>query len=155
MKTMILLDHTAFSEKNYVILSEVNRIVTDTLNDVCIVPYDISNNMINLQCAIVNIGELSSFSNGVLIATTVKHAAEIISCKTNALKVLYLWDLDWFFEEFSGEFLRSVFNSNIKIITRSQSHQAAIKSFFKIEADILEDFNLEDLWNLLENTKTK
>ena len=151
MKTMILLDHLAFSEKNYVILNEVNRIIETTLHDVCIVPYDLSNKIIPTLCAVMNLNQLSCFSNGLLMATTIKHAAEILSCSNSSKKVLYLWDLDWLFDEYSTEYLMEVMtNKNLKVITRSDSHREAVKTFFGIETIVVKNFKLEQIWNSLE-----
>lgn len=151
MKTMILLDHLAFSEKNYVILNEVNRIVETTLHDVSIVPYDLSNKIIPTSCAIMNLNQLSCFSDGLLMATTIKHASEILSCSNSSKKLLYLWDLDWLFEEYSTEYLMGVMtNKKLSVITRSEPHKEAVKNFFGIETNVVKDFKLEQIWNSLE-----
>jgi len=151
MKTMILLDHLAFSEKNYVILNEVNRVVETTLHDVSVVPYDLSNKIIPTSCAIMNLNQLSCFSNGLLMATTIKHASEILSCSNSSRKLLYLWDLDWLFEEYSTEYLMGVMtNKKLSVITRSESHKEAVKTFFGIETKVVEEFKLEIIWNSLE-----
>ena len=151
MKTLIIADHLAFSEKNYVIFSNINTIVSSTLNDVCVAPLDLSNKMMNLDFAIMNISELSSYQNGLIIGTTIRHLFEINSLSNSSKKVIYLWELDWLFEDFEYEKLYdNLINKKTQIITRSEEHRSALKNLCNIDTFVLQDFDLEKIWTLLE-----
>lgn len=157
MKTMILLDHTGFSEQSYEIIKEVNLVVADSLQEVSIVVNDVSTKIMEVNTAVNNIAEIGCFQDGILIATNILNAAQILSAKTSARKVLYLWDLDWVFASYNYEWLYDIVaDKRLEIIVRSEEHAKALKTLCgKEPVGILEQFKLEKLWNLLEYTKTK
>ena len=151
MKTLVITDHLAFSEKNYIIFSNINSIVQRTLNDVSVAPLDLSNKITHLDFAVFNISELSSYQNGVIIGTTIKHSFEMNSLSNSSKKVLYLWELDWLFEDFDYEKIYNTLSSKkIQIITRSEEHRLALKNLCNRDSLVLQDFNLEKIWTLLE-----
>lgn len=157
MRTIILTDNLGFSESNYEIFVELNKIINNTPYEVAISYFDLSNTLIPLDVPVVNVAELSSFSNGLMVATTVKGAAEILSCVNNSRKLLFLWDIDWAFDLYDFEWLYDVItNPKLEVICRSSTHKDLItKMFGRSVLDVQQDFKLEKIWNLLENTKKK
>ncbi|HEY9703745.1 MAG TPA: hypothetical protein V6C58_14955, partial [Allocoleopsis sp.] len=111
MKTMIVLQHVGFSEQNYEVLKEVNSVVDRMIDDVSVSIYDLSNKMMNMNCAVFSIAELSSFSDGVIICFDSNHIGDLIHSYNNSKKVLYLWDLDWFFRSSNYEDLYDRINN--------------------------------------------
>lgn len=155
MKTMIVLDNLTFHEKHYDILTEVNRVCESTTEDVCLSVMNVSSKVVETKCAVMNVSEISSFSDGVLLATTLKDADAILSTVNNSIKVLYLWDIDWMFSRLFNEDIRRILNNErLVVISRSKSHRDILKAVCDKDIKIIEDFNLETIWNLLEKTKT-
>jgi len=152
MKTMIVTEHLGFSELNYSIFSNVNKIVSSSLKEVSIVPMDVSNKMMQILTAVMNVSEMSSFSDGVVIAANIDHAKEIASLVTNSRKLLYLWDLDWMYKKMSFiEVYEILNNPKLDIIVRSKTHQNVVDKLLKNKKTlgIVKTFDLEKIWNLL------
>ena len=151
MKTMILLNHLGFGEENYEILSDVNKIASDTIEEVSVAINDVSTKVIEVNTAVTNIAEISCFQNGVLIATNLVNAAQILTAHTSSAKLLYLWDLDWMHALFDYEWMYNVLtNDKLKIIVRSESHRDAVLNLCNKEPiGVIQDFSLEKIWNLL------
>ena len=149
MKTMFLLDHTGFSEQNYIIIKEINEISIAT--------NDVSTKVMEVFTAVTNVAEIGCFQNGALIATNIVNARQILSAHASSRKILYLWDLDWLHGMFNYEWLYDTLsNDRLEIIVRSEAHRSALLNLCgKEPVGILQNFKLEQLWNLLENTKTK
>jgi hypothetical protein len=157
MKTMFLLDHTGFSEENYTIIKEINETVSESLEEVSIAVNDVTNNVIDPHTAITNVAEIGCFQDGVLISTNLLNAGQILSAYTSSRKILYLWDLDWMHKPYNYEWIYDVLsNDGLEIIVRSESHRIAVLNLCgKEPLGILQNLKLEQLWNLLENTKKK
>jgi hypothetical protein len=155
MKTMICVSNLGYSQSNYELFRSINRVTEKSLEEVSVVPVDITNKVIELNTAVMNIGELTSFNDGVLVATTIENAQRILSCFTNTIKVLYLYDLDWMFQTIVyDELYDTLTHPDLTIFVRSESHIQPLKALCGIEPHgILESFTLEKLWNLLEDIK--
>lgn len=151
MKTMLVLQHLGFAEQNYDVLKEVNNVIEDTIDDISVSIFDLSNKMMQINCAVFSIAELSSFSDGVMICFDTKHIGDLTHSYNNSKKVLYLWDLDWFFRPSGYEDLYDNINSEeLTIIVRSEEHARVLENCFDRKPHaILEEFKLGDLWNLL------
>tara|TARA_B100001939_G_scaffold301202_1_gene277623 strand:- start:1836 stop:2294 length:459 start_codon:yes stop_codon:yes gene_type:complete len=151
MKTMILLDHVGFSEQNYDIIKEVNSFVLDSLEEVSIAVNDVSTKVIEVNTAVSNVAEIGCFQDGVLIATNIINADQLLSAHTSAKKVLYLWDVDWLHRAFNYELLYDILSDErLNIIVRSEEHKKALKTLCGREPlGILQNFNLEKIWTLL------
>lgn len=157
MKTMLVTDHLGFCELHYQAFTDINKIVENASNEVSVSPINLSTKIMDVDTAIVNIAEIGSFYNGVLLCTNINQASEILSCSVNSRKVLYLWELDWTFNAYDYEFLIKVLcNENLDIIVRSETHQKALKALCgKDPIGIIQNFKLEKIWNLLKETETK
>jgi hypothetical protein len=154
---MFLLDHTGFSEQNYAIFKEINLTVVDSLEEISVAVNDVSTKIMEIDTAITNIAEIGCFQNGILVATNLVNASQILSAKVASRKVLYLWDIDWMHSAFNYEWLYDTLSDeNLEVIVRSESHRDALLNLCgKEPIGILQNFKLEQLWNLLDNTKTK
>ena len=154
---MFLLDHTGFSEQNYIIIKEINEIVPNSLEEISIATNDVSTKVMEVFTAVTNVAEIGCFQNGALIATNIVNARQILSAHASSRKILYLWDLDWLHGMFNYEWLYDTLsNDRLEIIVRSEAHRSALLNLCgKEPVGILQNFKLEQLWNLLENTKTK
>ena len=149
MKTMICVDHTGYCSFNYEAFQAVNK-RCELGEEVSIATVNMTNQFIQLKTAIYNIVEMHSFSNGVLIASTIRNAKRVLSCSNTSKKVLYLYDIDWMNSIMSySENYDVLTNKNLLVICRSESHQEVIEKSFGIKAVIIEKFDLEKIWNLL------
>lgn len=151
MKTLLVTQHLGFCEQNYTVFKNVNEVVDNTIDDISVAVFDLSNKMLNMNCAVFSIAEMSSFSNGAIICFDTKHLGDLIHSYNNSKKVLYLWDVDWFFRQSDYEELYEHINSpGLTIIVRSEDHAEILNNCFNRKSDaILEEFRLGDLWNLL------
>lgn len=151
MKTMILLNHLGFGEENYEIFRDVNKIASDTIEELSIAVNDVSTKVIEVNTAVTNVAEISCFQDGVLIATNLVNASQILNAHTSSTKLLYLWDLDWMHALFDYEWMYNVLtNDKLKIIVRSESHRDAVLNLCNKEPiGVIQDFSLEKIWNLL------
>lgn len=150
MKTMICVDHLGYCGFNYEAFNEINKRVAD-LEEISVATIDITNKFVEIKTAIYNLVEAHSFSNGVLIASSIRNAKRVLSCANTSKKVLYLYDLDWMNSIMRyGEMHSVLSDKRLKIICRSDSHQRAIKRAFGVDASVLNKFDLEKIWNLLE-----
>ena len=157
MKTMFLLDHVGFSEQNYVIIKEINDTISDSLEEISIAVNDVSTKVMEVATAITNVAEVGCFRNGILVATNIVNTSQILSAHSSSRKVLYLWDVDWLHGVFSYEWMYDILsNDNLDVIVRSEAHRQSLLNLCNKEPiGILQNFTLEQLWNLLENTKTE
>lgn len=157
MKTMFCLDNLGYSQLNYELFTSINSVVEDSLDEVSVVPIDLTNKVVEINTAITNISQLTSFNNGALVATNIENAQRILACATNTIKVLYLYDLDWMFSPIKYDDLYSTLtNPELVILLRSKNHLDPLRLLCGVEPHgILEEFNLEKLWISLEEIKTK
>lgn len=150
MKTMIVVPHLSFSQQSYQIIKGVNEFVKNSITEVSVCPINVSSKITHTNFAVMNPTEIDSFYNGVLIATTVDCVREILGASNNSRKVLYLFDIEWLNKAFDYEALiNTLSNERLTVITRSKSHQLILKNL-GVSTKIIEEFNLEKIWNSLE-----
>jgi hypothetical protein len=151
MKTMICFDHLSYSQFNYEVITEINNVVLDSAEEICICSMDQTYPFINAHTAIFAPSEMDSFNNGLIISHTLKNAKSILSCANNSQKLLYLYDLDWMFQPILyDDIYETLTNTNLKLILRSSDYIQPIKILCNREPDaIVERFKLEDIWNSL------
>ena len=154
MKTMIVVDNLRFSESNYELIKEVNDVIDNSIHDVSVAVMNFSEKVINTKFAVMNPTEIDSFDDGVLIALDIQSTKDILSSKTNSKKVLYLWDIEWFYKKIQYKELFSILqNEELTVITRSESHSKILKNIVGKKTQTFEKFNLESIWNLLKETE--
>jgi hypothetical protein len=154
MKTMIVVDNLRFSESNYELIKEVNDVIDNSIHDVSVAVMNFSEKVINTKFAVMNPTEIDSFDDGVLVALDIQSTKDILSSKTNSKKVLYLWDIEWFYKKIQYKELFSILqNEELTVITRSESHSKILKNIVGKKTQTFEKFNLESIWNLLKETE--
>ena len=127
MKTMFLFDHTGFSEHNYEIIKDINETVINRIDEVSLVVNDTSSKIIEVNTSVANVAEIGCFQDGVLVATSVVNANQILSARTSSRKILYLWDVDWLHTPLNYEFIYDTLTDDkLEIIVRSESHREAV-----------------------------
>lgn len=150
MKTIICIDNPSYSAFNFEVITNINTYVADYLDEISLCSLDQSMPFGNINTAIFTPNEMDSFNGGVIIAGNIKNAERILSCANNSKKVLYLYDLDWMFELYDYDYLYSILNhKDLRIFARNQSHVHPIRTLSNREPDVINNFDLEKIWNLL------
>ena len=151
MKTMICFDHLSYSQFNYEVINEVNKVVLDCTDEICICSMDQTYPFLNVNTAVFAPSEMDSFNDGLIISHTLKSAEAILSCANKSQKLLYLYDLDWMFQPIIyDDIYRVLTNKDLKLILRSSDHIEPIEILCKRKPDaVIEKFNLDEIWNSL------
>ena len=151
MKTMVCVNNLGYEAFNYDLFNDVNKTVTSSLEEVSIVPADITNKVIQINTAISNLAEMSSFSNGLMLAGTIENAKRILSCANTCKKALFLYDIDWFHSIMSYDDIWDTLNDScLNIFCRSESHADAVYASTGRRPIVIGEFSLEKIWNSLE-----
>lgn len=155
MKTAILLDDTNISDLSYSVISEANRQV-GTNNDVFLLVNNISSRVIKADCAIINSSKLSNVYDGLVIATNVSTANMLAKAAINATKIFFVFDLEWLYSSFNfDEYYDIINDKRLLLVCRSQFHSDIIERTFNRSPDLILEFNLDELWNSLDNIKNE
>lgn len=151
MKTNICLYHTGYSQFNQEAIDCVNSMTPDRLDDISITCYNPSPDFIDIKCAVFAPNVLDSFTDGIIITNNINHANDVLGCATNAIKILYLYELNWMFKPLSYDLVYDTLNNErLKIILRSPTYEKSMLNVgCKRPMTILEKFSLEEIWNSL------
>lgn len=151
MKTLICLENLSYSSFNYEAITEVNKHVADSINEISLMKLDETMPFMQINTAIFHPNELDSFHDGVIITHRIEHAVASLKSANNSKKVLYLYDLDWLFEPmFYNDLYNVLTNKDLFLILRSEDHVSPIKNLCHREPDaIINSFSLEKIWNSL------
>jgi hypothetical protein len=145
------MQNLSYSSFNYEIVKEVNDMVKNCIDEICIANFDETMPFAQIDTAILPPSEIDSFNNGVIIAGHIDIAHAITGCANNSYKLLYMYDLEWMFKLSDYGYLYDILsNSDLKIVLRSKDHISPFYNLTKREPDsVIEKFNLEKIWNLL------
>ena len=156
MKTMVHVANLGYSARNYSLFNSINEVVENSLEEVSVVPLDMTNACVQLKTAIHQMPEMGSFGDGILLALSFKDAETILGCANNAIKVLYIHDLDWMFEPIEYSRVYDILHNNqLKVIVRSEEYLEPLKKAFGFTPEGTTQCNLEEIWTLLEEIKTE
>lgn len=145
----VLLDQIHVSQQSYYIISNLNRMVEKHV-DICPLifyqtygPYPITPKFSTMQ-------EIEAWSfDGDLIATNLNSAKTAIECPRASRRFFYIWDLEWIYRKslpFSM-FAELYCHPSLDLIVRSQNHYDIVSQCWKQPKYIIEDFNLEEIYN--------
>lgn len=155
MKIAVLLEDTNMSDLNYHVMTELNNRI-GSKHDVFVLTNNVSSKVIKPDFAVMNISNINNVFDGVIIATSLSTARILNKTVTNSRKILFLYQLEWLYSVFDYEEVFGVLNSDdLAIIARSHNHKKLLKQTFNVDvASIVSEFDLEEIWNSLENIKT-
>lgn len=153
MKIGFVVNDTAFSEIHYKIIKEANKLVSE--HEACIFTNHISPRVIDINCAVFNICNASDFYNGLLIACKLDEAKTLSKIKNNSKKVFFIWDLEWIYSNYMyNDVVDTLLSPNLFIVSRTEKYDQLLFNLCGRKADlILEDLDLEKIWNSLVDTK--
>lgn len=149
MQIGVILQHTAFGEPQDVIIKNINKIVEQNIHDPVIFSYNISTRVHEPLCAVCPLINMSSVTNGALIANDLVGAQAMLAASTPAKKIFFVWNLEWIYRETAYNTLRSVFgHDDAVIIARSETHKQVIEFVSGKKVDyVMQDFDLEGIVN--------
>jgi len=149
MKTLICLENTSYSQFSDEVINSVNTFVENSIEEISIASLDETLSFKDANTAIFN--EIDSFRDGLIITNSINTMNLIKGSANNSQRILYLYDLDWMFQQMYYNDIYSILTDpTIKLIIRSKSHIKPIKNISNREPDaVIEKFDLEKIWNLL------
>lgn len=101
--------------------------------------------------ALMNIYEAWGY-DGVLIATSISSAFKVLGMPVANKRYFYIYNPEWIHNHTIYEAYYSLAKSDIEFIARTKEHAALIKNNFNKEPKfILEQMNVEDLWQALNS----
>lgn len=151
MKTMVCTNNLGYEAFNYSLFRNINDIVVSSLEEVSVVPVDITNKAVDIKAAIFNISEMSGFQDGLLLAATIDNAKRILSCANSCKKALFMQDIDWYHSIISYDEIWDVLNNkDLNLFCRSESHADAVYATCGRRPKVIGEFSLEKIWNSLE-----
>lgn len=151
MKTLICIENESYSQFNYDAIKEVNSYIDNSIDEISFVALDKTNPFMSINTAVYTPNELDSFNNGLIIFGNIKMAKDILKCNNKSQKILYLYDLNWMFEQYMYDYLYEILTDpQLKVIIRNESYVQPLKNLCNREPDgIINNFDLEKIWNLL------
>lgn len=158
MQIGVILQHTAFGEPQDVIIRNINEIVTTTTHDPVIFSYNISTRLLEPHCAVCPIVNLSTVTDGVIIANDVLGARAMLAASTPAKKIFFVWNLEWIYQELAYNTVRDVLrHDDAVIIARSETHRKVIEFISGKTVDyVMRDFDLEGIiYEVCERERTQ
>ena len=153
---MVHVKNLGYSAGNYPIFKSINEVVEKSLEEVSVVPLDMTNACVPLETAVHQLPEMGSFNDGVLLTLSFDGAEVILDCANNTIKVLYIHDLEWMFEAMDYSRVYDILhNDQLKVIVRSDDYLEPLNKAFGFTPVGITQCNLEDIWTLLEEIKTE
>lgn len=147
MKTMVIIDHLAFSDRAFTIIKTINEKLQNSIHDISICCLNLSNKVIKPDCAVFNPSEVACFYDGLMISTSIETARLACKAKNNSKHLLYLWDIDFLFNVYDYNTVYELLNSQ-PVLVKSEEHKNILNSLFNIEPKVIGSLNLEEIWIL-------
>ena len=150
MQAGVIVDYLGLSQKSIEITKELNKI--DKLSDywdVVVFFRSFGRIMKPPKFALLPEEELWGF-NAPVISTDLKTTDSLLKCFSPTKKFFYLFDLEWISNRYSIDYLSSIYlNEELELIARSKNHARIIESCWKKPIAIIENFNYEQITELL------
>lgn len=85
-----------------------------------------------------------------VIATNLKTAQTLLFCPKPTKKFFYLWDLEWTYTIYDVDKIAKIYcHEDLHLIARSKTHFQIIEQCWKKPCAILEDFNNEQIIDII------
>jgi hypothetical protein len=146
----ILLDNYNVNQMNFCLSYYTNIFLQQQYktNVIVFVDHKVSRNIL-ANCSIMNFAELSGF-DGPVVATNLKTLNYMLqNCYANE-KFFYCWELEWLHNpELYTENKKNMTIPNVNYIVRSNANQKLFEQTWGKSPDIVHDFNLSQLENVI------
>lgn len=150
----ILLPHLGPTQMAYEIITALNITLMNKINfDFTLFVEEILMPCTKPLCAIMNIAEIHAY-HGNLITTTIQNTMFTLGAVAIQRRFFYLWDLEWL-RLGRQNYLQnmSVYrNSNIQLITRSQSHADQLNEYCGNTSVVIPNYQFYQLFSYIEKT---
>lgn len=96
------------------------------------------------NCSIMNVSEVWGY-DGICISTDIKTTEILIEAACPKEKYFYIWNLEWLYDSdvIYNKYNKIYNNKDIKLITRSDSHNKAITEAWQKPTTNWEDYNVQ------------
>lgn len=137
----ILIHHFNISQRDYTINLELNKL-TKKYYDICPVLFFGEYAKIAYKPSFARFPLKEAYCYKYpIIANDIKSALLLDECLCTPRKILYVWDLEWIYNnDYSFNIYSKIYNS-FEIIVRSQSHYNLFTKIWKKPDYLIEDFN--------------
>lgn len=89
---------------------------------------------------------------GILIATDLESAYTMKEIPTNYNKFLYVWNLEWLYQQYIYEYLAEIYlDPSINLIARSTAHANLLSLYWKKPKYVIKDFEHNALSKLIKS----
>jgi hypothetical protein len=151
MNIAAIVDNLGPSQKSFYLIKEFNKTLSQ--NDLCVSVFfkRASVPVIPAMFSCKSVSFLSGYHH-TAIATTIDEASILLKSNNNANKFLYLWNLEWLTYPSKYSAITNILrDSRLKIIARSESHEAMIYNFCnKKTVGIVDNWNVSQLLSLTQ-----
>ena len=150
MKAGILIESLGMSQKAYEIIREINKINSlDEYWDVIVFYLEYDKFIIPPQFALMNIVEAYGM-DAPLVSTSIETTKILSNCIKATKKFFYVFEIEWANSTHDVDELINVYmNKDIELIARSDDHAKVIEKCWKAPIAVIENFNYEQLTNLI------
>lgn len=144
MSLGIVIDNLSLSQESFFTIGYINKLVEKGI-DCTIFVNEFSTPCMKVNCAVMNISEIWSFS-GLLIAFNLNNAQIISKVISNVKTLFYVSDLEWL--RGKNNFVNNIkiYNSVDFLCVRSLSHYKAIHNYCNIVPNLIKDYNIEEAY---------
>lgn len=148
-----LVNNLSASQLSYYLLKGLNKWAEDPNNDPTIYVMQVERPIIVPKLSIMNLAEVAGM-RGTAIATDIETAGVMLDCATTTSRFLYIWDTEWLRgpQRIYENHAKVIRNPRLKLLCRSIDHKIAVENCFNVKvAGIVDDFNLEQLLEIIQN----
>lgn len=146
MKVAVAVCDLAPSQLNFLVIKNGNDWLAENPRDDYLVLYQ----RLAAACMPMNFASMQIIEgwglDGVLVATSLSTAENIIKFPSATKKFFYVWDLEWIRQHNTYRYFQDIYgNKELNLISRSKDHAKAIKHAWNRDSIIIEDFNLKEI----------
>ena len=151
-KIGFLINSVGPSQQSVCLTQEMNALVGQ---EACFAPYLFYRNLDKIIIpplfSLLSCYEAWSF-DGIAIATDIYSAKILLKCPGPKKKFLYVWNMDWIFENsYKYKDMEDVYlNESLELISRSQYHSQILRQVWKSPITIIEEFNHDQIANFIK-----
>lgn len=153
MKVGIIVDNLRDSQRNFLLITSLNKFVQDSANDGIVFYQEPS-----IPCATVRFSQMQMIEaysfDGTVIATSFPFAQKLLNFPGPSRKIYYVNELEWMrMEQPIHNELAFVFrHSNIEIVAANKEFANKLSSCWNIEKPrVVADFNVQEIVGIVES----
>lgn len=144
------INKTDVSQTNILMLTTINRLVIERGIDCAIFHSDFAPLPVPCLAGMYQLCEMWDFE-GTVITPDFAIAQQLINCPGPRAKYFYIWDFFWakLPQPLYNDIAKVYCSDSLELIARSQEHDKVLTQCFKKPAHIIEDWNLEQIEQII------